>query len=194
MQDHEELQIVRIKEEMQQATQQLLFKERARFNSQLAAERATLEKELFEERQAKQLLEEESLLLKTAYEKEKEEAYALRLQFDRETELRAQNMEQEKREERVREEKEKSEKARRGIEEKRDIDYASSQLTKIRAYLDAKMAVILAYLKNHPTRQGGELIDTAKKRIFIIGGHCTVCWSVLPINEPFLSMSISLLT
>ena len=44
--------MIRVKEEMQQETQQLLFEEQKKFKSQLAAEKATLEQQLFEERQA----------------------------------------------------------------------------------------------------------------------------------------------
>jgi len=107
MQDHEELKIIQLKEEMQQATQQILFKERIRLTSQLSAERATLEQQLFEERQAKQVLEEEVLMWMDACEKEKEDAQAIKLQHDREEELRGQKNNQEKREKEAKEEREK---------------------------------------------------------------------------------------
>ena len=44
MQDHEELRIIRLKEEMQQASQKMLFNERRRPTSQFSVEQATLEK------------------------------------------------------------------------------------------------------------------------------------------------------
>jgi hypothetical protein len=197
MQDHEELKIIRLKEEMQQATQQMLFDERIRLASQFSAERATLEQQLFEERQAKQVLEEEIIMWKNACEKEEEDARSLKLQHDREEELRRQKTEQEKREKEAKEERERNEKVQKEIEDKKDIDHAKSQIAKIVAYITSKETLLCEYARAADRSQVQGVLATGinrSKAFFVIGWHCTVCWSVLPSDERLLSKPTHFIT
>lgn len=197
MSDHEELKIIRLKEEMQKDTQQKLFNERSRLASQFSAERATLEQQLFEEWQAKQVLEEEIIMWKNACEKKEEDARFLKLQHDREEELKRQKTGQEKREKEAKEERERNERVQKEIEDKRDTDHAKSQIAKIAAYTTSKETLFYEYCRPANLWQVQGSLTTGinlSKAAFAIGYRCTVCWSVLPSDEPFLSKSTHFIT
>ena len=194
MQDQEELRIMRLKEEMEQTTQQMIFDEQIRLTSEFSAERAKLAQQLFEERQAMQVLEQEILLLKDACEREKEDGRALKLQHSREEELWKQKVDQEKQE--VEAEKENAMNAfvQMKIEEVEDVSHAIKQIGKIQDYITSKGMVFGKYLdaakelKSRP--QSINDIRLAKNRgCFFSGWPCYVCWLPLQIDEPMPSRS-----
>jgi hypothetical protein len=189
-QDNEQLRTLRLREEMQQATQKTLFDERIRLTSQFSTERAALEQKLFQEQQEKQALEEELLMWKDACEKGKEEARALKLQHDREDELRNQKTETEKRAKEAEDERKKNEKVQKEIEERKDIDHAEIQIAKRLAYDKSKTEVFLKYAKS-----SSSIIQLYKTRrlakcgnVFTIGICCIICWSAIPSDEPMQCM------
>lgn len=188
MKDHRELQLIRLKSEMEEATQQILFEERMNLTSQFSTERAALEQQLFEERQAKQFLEGEVLLLKNMVEAEKEDARILKLQHNREEELKKQKAEQDEREKQAREEKEKLECEAEARKEQEANEHARSQIAKIFAYLYSKVTIMRKITNANPAvkRQEVRAIGTSGGAQWHAGLVCHVCWKLFQANEPIL--------
>ena len=189
MQDHEELKMIRMREEMEQAAQKTLFDERMRLTSQFSEERATLEQQLFEVQEAKQVLEEEILTWKGACEKEQEDNRSMKLQHDRAEVLRKQKEEHVKREEKAKEGKLKLEKTKSENEERLDKEHAMRQIAKISTYLKSKAAVFgkICTQINPATTQGFDYMNTNYSGMMYVPGECcVVCWATLPSTQPNL--------
>ena len=187
MQDHEELKMIRMREEMEQAAQKTLFDERLRLTCQFSEERAALEQQLFEAQEAKQVLEEEMLTWKGACEKEQEDCRSMKLQYDRAEVLRKQKEEHVKREEKAREGKLKLEKAKSENEERLDKEHAMRQIAKIMTYSRSKFALFIKMRKSASADlQKVSIARTSKGADYFAGLHCMVCWVILPPTEPIL--------
>lgn len=193
MPHHEEIKAIRLQEEMEEAAQQMLYDERIRLTTQFAAERAAFEQKLFEEQQAKQLVEEELLTWKAACEKEREDNRAVKLQRQREEDLRNKKVEQDKKEEEAQRTKEKMAEDDRLRQQKEDKEYTKRQVGKIMEYLKSKLALMRRYTGLANSEQLVRLKSTATSNSasFFSGLRCNVCWSLLPWNEPCLGKSIN---
>ena len=192
MPHHDEIKEIRLREEIQLAAQKMLYDERVKLTTQFAAERAALEQKLFEERQAKQLIEEELLTWKLTCEKEKEENEALKWQYQLEEDLRKQKVEQQKKEAEAREMKAKMAEDDRLHEEREDKEYAKRQIQKTDALVKSQMAVFRKFevASNAATRQSYAATLLNKGGIRLDGIPCELCWCVLPGCEPFLGRLI----
>lgn len=189
MQDHNELKLLRLREDMERMAQQMVFDERVRLTLQFSEERAELEQKLFEQRQAALLVEEELIIWKNTCEKDKEDAKAMQLQHARAEELHKQEREQKERESELEAEKARSEKAQTESKKKEDLRYAKAQYQKDKAICSAKGDVLKKYSKI--AKDNGvdifELVPTSYPRFSVfIGRRCVMCWSVLDWNLPFL--------
>lgn len=193
MQDHAELKLIRMKEEMEQAAQQMLFDERIRLTTDFSTERATLEQQLFEERRAKQILEEEVLVWKQACEDEKEELRTTKLQHEREEGVRKRKIEQTKREEAASEQTRQLNAIAEQRERERKLEYASDQATRMTAYLLSKTNLLARYMamRKREDCQGFQFTMTNKGGVVSAGQLCNVCWSYLPLDEPSLSKFVT---
>jgi hypothetical protein len=197
MRDQEDLKIMRLKEEMEQISQQMIFDERIRLMSEFSVERAALEQELFKERQTKQALEEEILLWKAACEKEKEDSRALELQHSREEQLRKQKAEQEKREMEMKAEIARNAEVQMKIEKSKDIDHAMDQAAKIKTYVTSKAKVFWTYLdlaekKAYKPQSWASIRSSINARTVLVGAPCNICWLTIPLDEPLLGRSTNI--
>jgi hypothetical protein len=189
MQDHQELQMLRLREEMEQAAQKMLFDERTRLAVQFSEERAELEQKLFEERQSRQLLEEELLIWKQTCERKDDDVKASRLQHERDKQVWKQEREQKEREEQVKEEKVLSEKTRKETKNRESLQHAKRQFSRRMAVGLARVGIANRYLKLG-SESGAQLVEMVYENrhgtSMAIGDRCAMCWSVVDWNLPFL--------
>lgn len=189
MQDHNELKLLRVREDMERMAQQMVFDERVRLTLQFSEERAELEQKLFDQRQAALLVEEELIIWKNTCEKEKEDAKAMQLQHARAEELHKQEREQKQRESELEAEKARSEKEHMELKRKEDFQYGKAQYLRGATIDSSKLDMFWKYF-NIAKENGVGPLDIVKtscsERLLVLGIRCVMCWSVLDWNLPFL--------